>query len=552
MATGGYRLDRRVVARYALLQSFVKKADTIAAPRGARRRPALRLAALFLLLLPPAGAGEFDWLQTARVFLIDAYEPPFATRLEFDARALAETMARMNANTVRIATMGKTALIPGVRFTPHPELGGRDILAETIAASKPRGIRVVPYISTGHKLGWTMVTRDHPEYAQRTRPGGGPARSAMYTGEDHGTVCWNTPYRQAYLDLVEKVVRDYDIDGIYFDRWVAGYFWPGRGVCYCDGCRNGFRKATGEELPWHERDADYTAAERGVIARYHAWNHENLVEIVRQVRKLVKSHKNIPLIYNINDPVRLATDDPRIRESMDGYLYERGHSILERAEGVSLARAAGMNVWPYVGEYNNWPRVIYNAHDFGQQIFTTAMFGGAPILALPWGYVGHEANRGYVERPFGVLAKNEASFAGFRNYPYAAVVYAHRSPPGHEQTGWWWKTDARTSSLGAFAALLYGHLQVSSVHESLLDDAAKLRPYKVLFLADLTHISEPRLANIRQFVKEGGGLVATYATSLYDAGGHRQERLAHWKTCFGWRRYSRPASSARCWRITAR
>ena len=82
-----------------------------------------------------AAGGDFDWIQTARVFLIDAYEPPFATRLEYDAKALADTMARMNANTVRISTMGKYALIPGVRFTPHPELGKRDILAETIAAA---------------------------------------------------------------------------------------------------------------------------------------------------------------------------------------------------------------------------------------------------------------------------------------------------------------------------------------------------------------------------------------------------------------------------------
>ena len=469
------------------------------------------------------GAGP-DWMQTARVFLIDAYEPPFVVGLEYDATALADTMVRMNANTVRIATMGKYALIPGVRFTPHPDLGGRDILAETIAACKPRGIRVVPYISTGHKLAWTMVTRDYPEYAQRTRPGGGPARSFMYTGEDHGTVCWNTPYRQAYLELVEKVVRDYDIDGIYFDSWTSGYFWPGHKVCYCDGCRNGFRKATGLELPWHERDGDYTAAELAVIDLYHAWYQDNLVAIVRQVRKLVKSYKNIPLIYNINDPARLATEDPRVRECMDGYLYERGNSILERAEGVSLARAAGMSVWPYVGEYNNWPRLIYNGFDFEQQIFTTAMFGGAPILALPWGYVQHTANRRYVEHPFGVLKLHEAEFAGFRNYPYAAVVYGYQTPPGHAESGWWWKTDVRTSSLGAFAALLYGHVQVTSIDESLLDDAATLRPYKILYLADLTHLSEVRVANIKQFVREGGGLVASYATSLYDAPAEARNR----------------------------
>ena len=471
-------------------------------------------------------AADFAWIQIARVFLIDAYEPPFATKLEYDAKALAETMVQMNANTVRIATMGKYALIQGVRFTAHPELGNRDILAETIAASKSRGIRVVPYISTGHKLAWTMVTRDHPEYAQRTRPGGGPARSHMFVGEDHGTVCWNTPYRQAYLDLVEHVVRDYNIDGIYFDTWRAGYFWPGHAVCYCDGCRNGFRKATGLELPWHENKGDYTPAELAIIDRYHAWYWETLIGILYQVRTIVKSHKNIPLIFNINNPDRISHDDPRIVKAMDAFLYERGNSILERAEGVSLARASGLGVWPYVGEYNNWPRTIYNGFDFQQQIFTTTMFGGAPILALPWGYVNHAANRRFVAYAFGILKQHEPEFLGFRNYPYAAVVYGSRTPPGHAQSGWWWKTNVRLSSLGAFAACAYGHVQAASIHESLLDDPEALRAYRVLYLADIPYLSEARIANIKQFVREGGGLVASYGASLFDKAGQRQSRFA--------------------------
>ncbi len=490
----------------------------------------MKLPCTILCALLAAAASltaDVNWVRTARVFLIDAYQPPFIPRLEFDADALARTMSQMHANTVRIATMGAYALIPHVRFTPHPELGNRDILAETIAASKPRGIRVVPYISTGHRLAWSMVTRDHPEYAQHTRPGGGPARSRMYGGADYGTVCWNTPYRQAFLDLVERVVRDYDIDGIYFDRWRAGYFWPGRGVCYCDGCRTGFRKATGLELPWHERDEDYTPQEIETIDRYHRWYQDRIADIARQVRRLVKSYKDIPLIYNINNPELMAREDPRIIEAMDAFLYERGNSILERAEGVSLARASGLDVWPYVGEYNNWPRTIDNASDFQQQIFTTAMFGGAPILALPWGYVQHAAYRGFVERPFGVLEAHERELAGLRNYPYAAVVYEDHTPPDYgEPPGWWWKTDVRTSSLGAFAACLYAHVQVSSIHESLLDNLDALRAYRVLYLAGVTHLSQRRIANIERFVETGGGLVVSYKASLFDSEGRPAARFA--------------------------
>ncbi|MGQ9919672.1 MAG: hypothetical protein ACUVS7_19940, partial [Bryobacteraceae bacterium] len=130
-----------------------------------------------------------------------------------------------------------------------------------------------------------------------------------------------------------------------------------------------------------------------------------------------------------------------------------------------------------------------------------------------------------VEDPFGVVKRRESDFSGFRNYPYAAVVYSHESPPGYAQAGTWWGHDARLSSLGAFAACLYGHVQVSSVPESLLDDPERLRAYRVLYLAGVPHLPPPRAANIRQFVRDGGGLLVSHASSLYDSAGARQKRF---------------------------
>jgi hypothetical protein len=468
-----------------------------------------------------------EWLQTARVFLIDAYYPPMAPELEFNAEALAETMVQMRVNTVRMATMGKYATIRNVRFARHPDQGDRDLLAEMIAACKPQGIRVVPYISTGHKLAWSMVTQHYPEYAQRLRPGSGPQRSHMFVGEDHGTVCWNTPYRQAFMDLVEHVVRDYDVAGMYFDTWRPFYFWPGMKVCYCDGCCEGFQKATGSNLPWHENSKDYTQKELTLIDKYHDWYKQELINIIHKVRRLVKSHKDIPLIYNINNPQKITAEDPRIITAMDAFLYERGRSLLERAEGISLARSMGMYIWPYVGTYGNWPRVIYDGYNYQQQIFTTTMFTGAPIIAQPYAYVNHPEYRRYVEYPFGIQAAYEQHLSGFENYPYVAVVYGYQDPPDFgQQANWGRKVDVRSATLGAFAACLYRHIQVSSVHESILDQPEQLARYKVLYLASIPHLSKSRIENIKRFVHEGGGLVTSFRTSLYDAKGIRQERFA--------------------------
>ena len=65
--------------------------------------------------------SEYPWLQSARIFMLDAYQYPFAPKLEFDAEALAELMVDVGANAVRPATMGKYATIQGVRFSTHPD-----------------------------------------------------------------------------------------------------------------------------------------------------------------------------------------------------------------------------------------------------------------------------------------------------------------------------------------------------------------------------------------------------------------------------------------------
>jgi hypothetical protein len=315
------------------------------------------------------------------------------------------------------------------------------------------------------------------------------------------------------------------VDGLYFDTWRPFYFWPGLKVCYCDGCRNGFQQASGKAIPWQEREADYTKEDHEVIAEDHHLYHEELMSVVQEVRRMVKAHKDIPLIYNVNYADNMENEDPRILRAMDAFLYERGHSLLERAEGVSLARAAGLGVWPCVGVYNNRPRVIPNWLDYQQEIFTTAAFGGTPIISQPYAYATQTENRRWVSYPFSVLEHYERELQGAENVPYIGVVQATRNPPGHAQTRWFWSADVRSSTLGAFAARLYGHVQVSSVPQSLLDEPEKLARYRVLYLADVLQLTPRRRENLERFVENGGGLLACYGTSLYGAGGERLERF---------------------------
>jgi hypothetical protein len=108
---------------------------------------------------------NFDWIKNARTFIIDGYDYPLSPKIEFDAVKLAETMVDMDANVVRIATSGNHGwLIPATEFKVNPDLENRDILAETITACKPRGIKVVAYVSTGNTINAPLI---NPEWAQQ-------------------------------------------------------------------------------------------------------------------------------------------------------------------------------------------------------------------------------------------------------------------------------------------------------------------------------------------------------------------------------------------------
>jgi hypothetical protein len=381
-----------------------------------------------------AGPSDFNWLSSARIFILDAYTYPLYPKIEFDAEKLAETMVDMHADTLRVATSGHYYLIGGTQFQTAPELGDRDILAECIAACKPRRIRIVPYIRTGGAIAAEAVKS---EWAYRVNPKGDiPMKWDL--GARRSALCWNTPYRQAFYEMIDRVVSRYEIDGIYFDAWKVFYDFRQPYVCYCAGCRKGFAKATGLELPYRENPGQYTSRERETIRRYQDWYREEMVEVFRETKRIVRSHKNIPLIFNLNHARNIRNTsftDPRIVDESDAFLYEMSKSMLERAEGISLAVAHGLAVWPYVDAYHGYARIGVNSDEIYQHICATIAFGGSPILYHTYYFTDHLEARKPVREAFAIFDENKRYVESFEPLKFCAVVWNDEDPPGHASDG---------------------------------------------------------------------------------------------------------------------
>ena len=67
-------------------------------------------------------------LKQLRTFLYDAYWPPFAPELAFDAKRGAELCRAAGADSVRFGSIGKYAFYPSKIYPQHPDLNGRDLL----------------------------------------------------------------------------------------------------------------------------------------------------------------------------------------------------------------------------------------------------------------------------------------------------------------------------------------------------------------------------------------------------------------------------------------
>jgi hypothetical protein len=92
-----------------------------------------------------------------------------------------------------------------------------------------------------------------------------------------------------------------------------------------------------------------------------------------------------------------------------------------------------------------------------------------------------------------------------------------------QQTAWFYggeRAGAKIEdpTLGWYQALIEARIPFEMVHDRLLGPP-HLNPFKTLILPNIAALSDGQCEQLRSFVKNGGSLIATYETSLYDEWG---------------------------------
>lgn len=144
----------------------------------------------------------------------------------FDADRTVSFLAERGFDTIVCFALGYArgeSYFPSSFAPPHPELAGRDILAEVIAASAARGLRAFAYVNAlfggpEHDPSWRQARLDGTPTVQ---------------GEAYA-MCPLSGYGDHIVRVAEEIATRYAIDGLYLDE-PSFQSW-----CACPACLHAY------------------------------------------------------------------------------------------------------------------------------------------------------------------------------------------------------------------------------------------------------------------------------------------------------------------------
>src|SRR5262249_39416962 len=321
--------------------------------------------------------------------------------------------------------------------------------------------------------------------------------------------CAMGPYNFEFMTEVKKEIASlYKVDGIFINRW------DGSGMCYCEHCRSLFREAAGRDLPRNvnPQDATYRA--------YLVWRQQRLFELWqlwdREVRKI---NPNACVIPNTGGGATSSLDMKRIGElapTLSADRQARRGLMAPWANGKNGKEfRAAMGQKPIVGIFSVGLEEPYRWKDSVQSDAEIRLWvaDGVANGLRPWftkfsGVLHDERWLKPVEELYQRYAAWEPYLRNERPLARVALVYS-------QQTGWFYGGKVEDHIHGWYQALVEARIPFEMVHDRLLDPA-RLSHFKTLILPNIAALSDAQCGQLRAFVQEGGSIVATFETSLYD------------------------------------
>jgi len=352
---------------------------------------------------------------------------------------------------------------------------------------------------------------------------------------------FNDEYKNLYLEALRKTAEIQNIFEIQLNDEAHLTNWRDKWACYCDSCKKKFREETGFEIPtvpdWNSE----------AWREWIKWRFRNWVRVHKEAREAIKS---------VNPEINVSV---QLTPYVDFYPWNPWFS------GVDLiALADEMDM------LSTDPYHTYHLHDFAPDItylteyckFYKGVVGEKPFHIWPWGAVRPDNTRELTWKDgqwggilpiaigafstkawsFDEMKKRERLLRAYEDMFSLDPYFEDAEPLKHIavvhgfQTEVWLVNEnynlqlrgptydrqifRRTCNFLRVNHILYDHLFDKRL------DPQYLAGYKALVLPRIACLSDSQAEAIKDFNDAGGGVLATYDTSLYDEEGIRREDLA--------------------------
>jgi hypothetical protein len=463
--------------------------------------------------------------QVYRRLLIDTHipdwDPLFLSRL--DPAECVDTVARAGFQLLMPYTNSCVglALWRTKVGQMHANLHGRDMFGEIVSECRRRGVHTAAYF---------IVTRDnwaaetHP--AWRLQPATGNSRILE---NRYGQTCPNTPYREYAYACLREIVGNYPIEGVFIDMT----FW--RSACYCVSCTERYRAEYKAEPP-RTIDWDDPAWRQFQRARQR-WMLEfaqGLTDAIKRVRPITVYHNQAVILDSWT-----AGQSPAIAETCDylgGDLYDGPtfYSLVSKIfDGLTRTRPfeyMTSRVDPGLADHVSQKSLAKLRQDaYAATLHCAAL---TTIDAVnPDGTLNPE-----VYKLLGKVNEERAlyePFLGGELQADVAIYYDQESMydptknrvhvgdfVGWEGAGEKGNCPHRDALQGWAKVLREGHIPYGVVTNVNLD---QLKKYRAVIVPHVLEMTAEQAAKFRDFVQQGGVLLASGPSSLdrFDRSGPR-------------------------------
>lgn len=409
-------------------------------------------------------------------------------------------------------------------------MGSRDVLKEITDACYTEGIRVIGRVDF----------RGVEEHIYRQFPGWFSLDNSKqplqlnYTRPQLYASCYKGYHRNEHAEeFVKYLMTHYKLDGIWHNSIGVS------GICYCPRCAQSFKSATGSDLPV---SVSATEAELG---RYMEWKTDAANEHMNRLKKTVKAfgedkvytaevfsmyetggriHSGIDL-YNARDHFDFLVSVAFLTENSEDIHYEDltyAGTIIRFLKSLSPEKEA---IILYGGNGTSHRYVMDPPQDLNIWLWQALAAGGR---FWNCSFTGTDPGSTYDRRnafqntdAYTFVKTNEKVLANHAPLANIGIYYSRPTRLfylGQKETG-----DRFDASIkGMETVLVENHIPYDFIPDHQIT-MQRMGRYKLIILPNVKCLSGHEIGLLRDYVANGGNILATYETSLYDDDGTKRQ-----------------------------